>query len=177
VRGSVLTVSLPMLCAVVNFSSPPASISDRQIPVAGSNYLIVWPGTVILLSGGKERSPSQTPLRSLSTTHTTSPVTSMIDRNSERLVPIKEVPSLLSIDSKPPCYETIRQWACHGVRGVELEIVWIGHRMYTSKQAVDRFLEATRPGQSHAAVVLPGRVNEKAYHEASRRLREKFNIR
>jgi len=43
---------------------------------------------------------------------------------------------------KPPNRATISRWASVGVRGIKLESIYVGGRKVTSKQAVERFLQA-----------------------------------
>ncbi|MEO1525808.1 MAG: DUF1580 domain-containing protein [Planctomycetota bacterium] len=49
----------------------------------------------------------------------------------------KELPS-------NPNPSTLYRWASRGVRGVKLEVVRIGERQFTSRQALHRFLNATQ---------------------------------
>lgn len=42
---------------------------------------------------------------------------------------------------KPPCYETVRQWAKQGRSGVVLETKFIGRDKYTSRKAIERFID------------------------------------
>lgn len=40
----------------------------------------------------------------------------------------------------PPPPPTLRRWTNHGVRGVKLETAKIGWRIFTSREAIGRFL-------------------------------------
>lgn len=43
-----------------------------------------------------------------------------------------------------PHVSTLWRWANRGVRGVKLETVCIGDRIFTSRQSLTRFIEATQ---------------------------------
>lgn len=79
----------------------------------------------------------------------------MIDISSETLLPIGQVPSLIpsSRAGKKTHISTVWRWVLNGVRGIQLESVSIGGSRYTSREAVQRFVERlsesreTGPGQ------------------------------
>ena len=65
----------------------------------------------------------------------------MADRSlgllSETIVPLSAVPQRLA--NQPHC-STVWRWTRRGVGGVKLETVRIGHAVFTSEEAVTRFL-------------------------------------
>ena len=71
----------------------------------------------------------------------------MIISSDEDVVPILDTVGIIGQKGLPePNRETVRRWAAKGVRGVVLESFCVGARRYTSREAVDRFLEATKSG-------------------------------
>ncbi|NUP96415.1 MAG: DUF1580 domain-containing protein [Planctomycetaceae bacterium] len=52
----------------------------------------------------------------------------------------------------------MQRWALHGVRGVRLETVRIGGSVYTSREALSRFIERTNAAD--VATVLACRTQE-----------------
>ena len=65
----------------------------------------------------------------------------MADRSlgllNETIVPLSAVPQRLA---NRPHSSTVWRWTCRGVGGVKLETVRIGHAVFTSEEAVTRFL-------------------------------------
>ena len=67
-----------------------------------------------------------------------------IDYKIENLIPIAETPLWLqerfglTVDRT-----TIYRWHSRGVRGVKLETLQLGSKRFTSKEALERFIEAT----------------------------------
>ena len=67
----------------------------------------------------------------------------MIDLNQEELLSLSEACAALPrIDGKRPHTSTIWRWCRKGVRGVRLEHVRLGHRICTSREALNRFANA-----------------------------------
>ena len=64
----------------------------------------------------------------------------MIDRHSEHLLTLTEAAHSLPNRPNP---STMWRWWKKGVRGVKLETIPIGWQRYTSKEALDRFFQAT----------------------------------
>ena len=62
----------------------------------------------------------------------------MIDIASETLLTIREAPA--SIPGRPHI-STAWRWILRGVGGRKLETVLVGGRRYTSKEAIERFIE------------------------------------
>lgn len=70
----------------------------------------------------------------------------MIIENREKLVPLSRVPKILAANCEDerlaPSVATVRRWVTKGRRGVFLEIISMGQRQFTSRQAVARFISA-----------------------------------
>jgi hypothetical protein len=64
----------------------------------------------------------------------------MIDHETEQLVTFAEAAKLLP--GRPSC-NAIWRWRTSGVRGVKLETVLVGGKRYTSREALQRFIERT----------------------------------
>jgi len=63
-----------------------------------------------------------------------------IDINRERLLTISAAATSLQ---HRPHVATVWRWVQSGVRGVKLETILIGGRRYTSKEALERFIDRT----------------------------------
>jgi hypothetical protein len=77
----------------------------------------------------------------------------MIDPAQEKLLFLSALGRTLMADDggKPPGPGTLARWAQHGLRGVRLEIVRVGGRLASSREALARFfsaVEAARGGPS-----------------------------
>jgi len=67
----------------------------------------------------------------------------MIDLSQEDLLSLSEASAALPrIDEKRPHIPTIWRWCRKGVSGVRLEYVRLGHRICTSREALNRFVNA-----------------------------------
>ncbi len=93
----------------------------------------------------------------------------MIDLETERLISLREVPKFLPLRSngKRLHISGVYRWVNVGVRGVVLESATIGGATYTSREALQRFvdqLSAKSPSSSqpHRRVSAPGRRAERA---------------
>jgi hypothetical protein len=64
----------------------------------------------------------------------------MIDRMTETLIPIEQVPDELPSNPHP---STVHRWRLRGIAGVKLETLKIGGRRFTSKEAIERFINAS----------------------------------
>ena len=71
----------------------------------------------------------------------------MIDIESEELGSLNKAAKWFP--TRPHC-STVWRWGTRGVRGVHLDTVTIGGRRYTSREAVQRFLEATQATTSQS---------------------------
>ncbi|QDV34107.1 DUF1580 domain-containing protein [Tautonia plasticadhaerens] len=67
----------------------------------------------------------------------------MIDVTFETIIPLGQVSALIpsSRPGKRTHISTIWRWATKGVKGARLETVTIGGSRYTSREAVQRFVE------------------------------------
>lgn len=65
----------------------------------------------------------------------------MIDIRKEKLISFREAGEI--VPGGPKCYATVRRWSKVGSNGKKLESTRIGGRIYTSKEALHRYLEAT----------------------------------
>lgn len=94
-----------------------------------------------------------------------------IDINSEDLIQFGE--AARCFPGKPVAIQTLHRWRLHGVRGAKLETILIGGLRYTSKQAIDRFVEAQNSGQPAAALTPSQRRRQS---EAARRELESMGV-
>ena len=75
---------------------------------------------------------------------------------NESLIYLREAPQLLPpVRGKQISYHTLRRWVDVGVMGVRLEICHVGHRSFTSAEALARFHE--RVADARQAVSRRGR--------------------
>jgi len=65
-------------------------------------------------------------------------VDKMLDANRERLVRLRYANA--KIPGGPHSVDTIRKWAKRGIRGVRLETARVGGTIYTSEEAIGRFI-------------------------------------
>lgn len=63
-----------------------------------------------------------------------------IDLDSETLIHFAT--AARQFPGKGVCIQTMHRWRLNGVRGTKLETVLIGGMRYTSKEAIQRFVEA-----------------------------------
>lgn len=91
----------------------------------------------------------------------------MIDFQNEHLLSLSEAArSIPAIDGRRPHPSTLFRWMVSGIRGgVRLEHARIGRRMVTSKEALQRFIdavsEAPAPQHTPAPAPAPKRRTEK----------------
>ena len=71
------------------------------------------------------------------------------------------------------CIQTLHRWRLHGVRGARLESCMIGGRMFTSREAVARFVAAQNAAELPPAISKQQRATQSA---AARRELERFNV-
>lgn len=72
-----------------------------------------------------------------------------------------------------PAISTVWRWNTHGVRGVKLETVLIGGLRYTSREALQRFVEATTAAaDSQPIPTRTARQRQKAIEAAERELEQ-----
>lgn len=61
----------------------------------------------------------------------------------ENLISMKTAAKLVdSVDGEKPCAATVYRWARVGVYGHRLEVRRVGKRVATSREALDRFMQA-----------------------------------
>lgn len=70
----------------------------------------------------------------------------MIDISTERLLAIRQVCDRVPGKRGVVVYHTVWHWMRQGVRGVKLESVRVGGRVYSSEEALKRFLAALSGG-------------------------------
>ncbi len=91
-----------------------------------------------------------------------------IDINSESLVTVNEAPKSIP---HHPHVATVWRWVYKGVRGVKLDTVTIGGRRYTSKEAIERFIEAgTAVANGEPVPVRSSKQRARALAQAEREL-------
>lgn len=79
----------------------------------------------------------------------------MIDAHNEALLQLREIGANLPRPASVPAPHriTVQRWISRGIRGVKLETVRIGGSVYTSREALARFIERTN---SVAIAAEPG---------------------
>ena len=69
----------------------------------------------------------------------------MIDIEREEIIPLKEVADYCATTFKHrPHYGVVYRWVRKGCYGVKLETIRLGSKIFTSKQAVSRFVHDSR---------------------------------
>jgi hypothetical protein len=76
-----------------------------------------------------------------------------IDIAMEKLVLLNRLRE--SIPGRPNL-STLWRWRLRGVRGVKLEVVVVGGRVYSSREAVARFIAATTAAASRDSIAATG---------------------
>jgi hypothetical protein len=67
--------------------------------------------------------------------------------HGERIIPLKNVAGLSVIIGRPrPSYLRVWRWKKYGIDGIRLESFREGRQVFTSIEAVERFLERTNGG-------------------------------
>lgn len=89
----------------------------------------------------------------------------MIDLLTETLIPIREVPKLLP---DRPSLPTIWRWRNKGARGRRLESCVLGGKVYTSREALQRF--AQQQGGNDSPIVRTSKQRERAIVRAEKEL-------
>lgn len=64
----------------------------------------------------------------------------MIDLDKETLLTVKQARAVLP---NRPSINTIYRWFWKGVRGIKLDSIRVGGRIFTTKEACDRFIHAS----------------------------------
>jgi hypothetical protein len=89
----------------------------------------------------------------------------MIDVATEHLLTLSEAAKLLP---GKVSVTTLWRWRLHGIRGRKLESVMLGGKVYTSREAIQRF--ARQLGGTDAAAIRSPRQREKAIRKAEAEL-------
>jgi Protein of unknown function (DUF1580) len=84
----------------------------------------------------------------------------MIQHEIEQLVTFAEASKLLP---GRPSLNALWRWRTHGVRGVKLETILVGGKRYTSREALQRFIERTTAAAD--GKVLPSRTTRQRKRE------------
>lgn len=101
----------------------------------------------------------------------TTETTTMIDHEAEEPIPFETCGQL--IPGKPARCTTFR-WALNGVRGVKLETFVCGHKRFTTREAISRFILAQNAGDTPAPGITP--KQRATQSQAARRELEKLGI-
>lgn len=64
----------------------------------------------------------------------------MIDRTTETLILLSKA-ALIINPTSPPHVATVWRWTGHGVSGITLESIKLGGSRYTSREAIERFIQ------------------------------------
>ena len=104
---------------------------------------------------------------------TVSPEILMIDIEREQLLALHDVPKLLPPrpSGKRLHISAVYRWAQRGVHGIRLEIIRVGGTTYTSREALQRFVQ---PSNSTSAPVSPPMTSsrQRQVEQAGRRIQE-----
>jgi hypothetical protein len=97
----------------------------------------------------------------------------MIDLTREKPMTLDEAAATLPGFGKMKtiCYRTVWRWAAKGLRGVKLETVCVGNQRYTTREAVQRFIDSLTAVRNE--IVSPAaeerrRLNPKRMNRANR---------
>ena len=89
-----------------------------------------------------------------------------IDIHSDSLLTISQAAKSLPMR---PNVSTVWRWVQRGARGVKLDTVLVGGRRYTSKEALQSFVErSTAAANSDATPVRTSKQRERAIEQAER---------
>ena len=83
----------------------------------------------------------------------------MIDHEVEDLIPFETCGQLIP---GGPSRCTLFRWALRGINGAKLETLVCGHKRFTSKEAIQRFLDAQNRDQSPAPTITPSQRRRQA---------------
>ena len=83
----------------------------------------------------------------------------MIDISTEDVIPLKEA---ARITPGRPHVATLFRWASRGVGGFQLEVVRVGGRTCTSREAIQRFCDRLTTGGPTAPAIRTTRSRERA---------------
>ena len=92
----------------------------------------------------------------------------MIDIRSEKLIPLRDVPSLPWIPPRRKgsrlAVETVHRWATNGIRGVKLETVCAGDTRCTTEAGLLRFFERLNQPRATTATQTPSQRRKALAH-------------
>ncbi len=97
----------------------------------------------------------------------------MIDLSTEDVMPLKEA---APITPGRPHVATLFRWASRGVGGVKLEVVRVGGKTCTSREALQRFCDRLTAGGSADPTVRTSRSTERAAIRAENELKAHHGI-
>ena len=92
------------------------------------------------------------PSHPIASAFTTTETTTMIDLEAEEPIPFETCGQL--IPGRPARCTTFR-WALKGVRGVKLETFVCGHKRFTTREAISRFILAQNATESPVVAISP----------------------
>ncbi len=98
-----------------------------------------------------------------------------IDVQSETLISFSDARSAFPGIDRRLSLATLHRWRLNGVRGVKLETVLIGGLRYTSREAIDRFIQAQNADDVPATPVITASQRRKQ-SEAARTELEKMGV-
>ena len=102
----------------------------------------------------------------------------MIDPETEHLIPLAQAAEILpkSRSGSRIHPTTLRRWTTDGVDGVVLEAVKIGRRLFTSKEAVRRFVRQQERGGTTKGSRLPQGHRDQARKERTKAILDRAKL-
>ena len=92
----------------------------------------------------------------------------MIDLQTESILAVRDIPE--HVPGRPHI-ATCWRWIYHGVRGVKLATIVVGGRRFTSKEAIERFIEASTATADRTPIpARTARERRRAIEQAEREL-------
>lgn len=100
----------------------------------------------------------------------------MIDVETEKLIPLSEVPKLPWLPAKrKPTVQTVYAWSTRGIKGTQLETLAMGGCRCTTQAMLVRFFERLSIAPSNRANVTTPAQSRRA-HEAAKKTLKRFGI-
>jgi hypothetical protein len=99
-----------------------------------------------------------------------------IDVQTETIISFADARSAFPGIDRRISLATLHRWRLNGVRGVKLETVLIGGLRYTSREAIDRFIQAQNADDAPATPVITA-SQRKRQSEAARAELERMGVR
>ena len=97
----------------------------------------------------------------------------MLDYEKESILSFKQAAEYVP---RGVHYNTICQWADNGVKGVILDSIRIGRRRFTSKEAIQRFIEEKTQEHEPLMPELPRHERRGSADRWARELERRFGI-